>query len=172
MLRHFLYQAILIGVGKVLYPNTTSATKANYSNNSLDCKNTSPATKIPKSLATNFKQLGPLQGADQNGVRLSKGFKSRIVAKSGKAPWGSSYIWHGAPDGGAVCSKSDGGWIYVSNSQLSDGNGGVGALVFASDGIVINAYSKEHILKLYRRGYSLEHPAFLRRILGWSSLGV
>ena len=68
MLWHFLYQAILIGVGTVLYPNTTSAAKANYSNNSLDRKNTSPATKIPKSLATNLKQLGPLQGPDQNGV--------------------------------------------------------------------------------------------------------
>ena len=70
-----------------------------------------------------------------------QGFKSRIFAESGKAPWGSSYIWHRAPDAGAVYSKSDGGWIYVRNSQLSDGNGGVGALVFASDGRVINAYS-------------------------------
>ncbi len=75
MLRHLLYQAVLIGVGTVLYPNTTSAAKENYSNNSLDCKNTSPATEIPKSLATNLKQLGPLQGPDQNGVRLPKGFK-------------------------------------------------------------------------------------------------
>ena len=95
MLRHLLYQVVLIGVGTVLYPNTTSAAKANYSNNSLDCKNTSPATEIPKSLATNLKQLGPLQGPDQNGVRLPKGFK----------------------------------------------RGGVGALEFASDGRVINAYS-------------------------------
>ena len=68
MLRHLLYQAVPIGVGTLLYPNTTSAAKANYSNNSLDCKNTSPATEIPKSLATNLKQLGPLQGPDQNGV--------------------------------------------------------------------------------------------------------
>ena len=141
MLQYLFHQAVLIGVGTVLYPHTTSATNADFNNNLLNCKNTTPATEFPKSLANNLKQLGPLQGPDQNGVRLPKGFKSRIVAESGKAPSGSSYIWHGAPDGGAVYAKNDEGWIYFSNSELSDGNGGVGALEFASDGKVINAYS-------------------------------
>ena len=48
MLRRLSYQTVLIGVGTVLYLNITSAAKANYSNNSLDCKNTSPATEILK----------------------------------------------------------------------------------------------------------------------------
>ncbi len=79
---------------------------------------------------SNIGNLGPLQDADANGVRLPAGFTSRIVARSGEAPAGSSYAWHGAPDGGAVYSKRDGGWIYVSNAELGGSSGGVGALVF------------------------------------------
>lgn len=142
MLRHLFYQAVLIGVGTVLHPHAASAMKTTLNNEDLlNCHNSSPIAAIPKSLATNLKELGPLQAPDQNGVRLPKGFRSRIVAESGKAPMGSSYIWHGAPDGGAVFAKNDGGWIYVSNSELDDGNGGVGALEFASDGRVVNSYS-------------------------------
>jgi hypothetical protein len=142
ILRHLFHQAILIGVGTGLYPHTISAAKAtNSSNDALNCKSTSPVRETFQSLASNLRELGPLQEPDRNGVRLPKGFKSRIVAESGKAPSGSTYLWHGAPDGGAVYGKNGGGWIYVSNSELSNGNGGVGALEFASDGRVVNAYS-------------------------------
>ena len=92
-------------------------------------------------LISNFGNLGPLQAPDQNGVRLPAGFSSRIVAESGKAPASSSYLWHSAPDGGAVYSKPDGGWIYVSNCELSSKGGGVGALEFSSKGTVVGAFS-------------------------------
>ena len=90
---------------------------------------------------SNIPSLGPLGDPDANGVRLPPGFTSRIVAETGSAPSGSSYAWHGAPDGGAVFPSGDGGWIYVSNSELSFGDGGVGVLKFSARGDVIDAYS-------------------------------
>ena len=83
-----------------------------------------------------------LQSADSNGVRLPKGFSSRIVAESSVSPLGGcDYVWHGAPDGGACFADDGGGWIYVSNSELDNNKGGVGALRFDADGRLVDAYS-------------------------------
>ena len=84
----------------------------------------------------------PLQAPDANGVRLLPGFTSRIVAQAGQPPVrGGSYLWHGSPDGGAVYQVPEGGWVYVSNSEIADGRGGAGALRFGADGAVLDAYS-------------------------------
>jgi len=83
--------------------------------------------------------ISDLQEPDSHGVRLPKGFSSRIVARSGHDYFG--YDWHAAPDGGATFANDDGGWIYVSNSEMSRGKGGVGSLCFAKDGKLIDAYS-------------------------------
>jgi len=86
--------------------------------------------------------FGGLNEPDQNGVMLPHGFRSRIVARSGESPVSSSdYIWHPAPDGGACYGTEDGGWIYVSNSEMRGGRGGVGALKFNSVGQKIDSYS-------------------------------
>jgi secreted PhoX family phosphatase len=83
----------------------------------------------------------PLQAPDANGVRALPGFTSRIVAQAGQPPVpGGRYLWHGSPDGGAVFPAPDGGWVYVSNSELADAQGGAGALRFAADGAVVDAY--------------------------------
>ncbi len=85
--------------------------------------------------------FGPLLETDANSLRLPAGFTSRIVAVSGQLPIESSdYLWHQAPDGGAVFSTDD-GWIYLSNAELNDAAGGVGALRFDNDGNLIDAYS-------------------------------
>lgn len=82
-----------------------------------------------------------LKPADANGVRLPVGFSSRIVARSGQAVVpGQSYLWHDAPDGGACFAIDNGGWIYVSNSEITD-TGGASSLVFAADGTLTDAYS-------------------------------
>ncbi len=94
---------------------------------------------LPQSSSLSKASLGPLLAPDQNGVRLPKGFSSRIVAQSGQKI--SSYTWHAAPDGGAVFASEDGGWVYVSNSEMTDNAGGVGALRFNQQGEVIDAYS-------------------------------
>lgn len=86
--------------------------------------------------------VGDLLAADDNGLKLPPGFKSRIVARSGEAPVGlPGYTWHPAPDGGATFATEDGGWVYVSNSELRSNAGGVGALRFSAEGKVIDAYS-------------------------------
>ena len=83
-----------------------------------------------------------LQNADRNGLMLMKGFASRIIARSDKKPFIlSNYKWHRRPDGGATFPKNDGGWIYVSNSEVGDKGGGVGAIEFSKNANIINAYS-------------------------------
>ncbi len=77
--------------------------------------------------------------ADVNGVRLPPGFSSRIVACSGSLPLAqSTYVWHEAPDGGASFPSADGGWAYVSNSEMTPG--GVGALRFDAQARLVDAY--------------------------------
>jgi uncharacterized protein len=86
--------------------------------------------------------IGDLLPVDDNGLKLPPGYKSRIVARSGKTSVDSSeYKWHPAPDGGATFATADGGWVYVSNSELRDNAGGVGALRFNAAGEVIDSYS-------------------------------
>jgi len=92
-----------------------------------------------KAASLSLVASGGLLPPDQNGVRLPAGFTSRIVARSGQPLLG--YTWHAAPDGGAVFATADGGWIYVSNSELDNQVGGVGALCFNAQGEVIDAYS-------------------------------
>ncbi|HEX5056383.1 MAG TPA: alkaline phosphatase PhoX [Gammaproteobacteria bacterium] len=82
-----------------------------------------------------------LRPADENGLRLPRGFRSRIVARSRQQVVPASpYRWHGAPDGGATFAMPDGGWVYVSNSELDRRNGGVGALRFNAAGDSVDAY--------------------------------
>ena len=82
-----------------------------------------------------------LQGSDINDVRLPAGYRSRIVARSSEPVIdGQGYLWHAAPDGGACFSNDDGGWIYVSNSEVQP-DGGAGAIVFDANGEVTDAYS-------------------------------
>lgn len=87
------------------------------------------------------QQSYALLDADENDVRLPAGFSSRIIARSSEPVMsGQGYQWHAAPDGGACFSRVDGGWIYVSNSEVQP-NGGVGAIVFDASGEVTDAYS-------------------------------
>ncbi|MDV6342246.1 DUF839 domain-containing protein [Nitrosomonas sp. Is24] len=88
--------------------------------------------------AASLAVLGDLLPPDRNGVRLPAGFTSRIIAHSGQKIF--DYRWHAAPDGGATFAAPDGGWIYVSNSELDNQAGGVGALRFNAAGDVVDAY--------------------------------
>ena len=91
---------------------------------------------------SNIPNAGPLGPPDANGLRLPEGFSAKIVARSSQAPLPSSgYVWHNAPDGGATFPTADDGWVYVSNSEISNGGGGVGALRFDANGELMDAYS-------------------------------
>jgi secreted PhoX family phosphatase len=81
---------------------------------------------------------GPLRAPDRHGLALPRGFSSRVVARSGAVVPGTSYRWHDAPDGGACFPHRDGGWTYVSNSEVV-GAGGAGAMRFRRDGAIVSA---------------------------------
>jgi uncharacterized protein len=79
----------------------------------------------------------------ENGLLLSRGLKSRIIARTGQpvkyVSGQSAAKFHVEPDAGATFATSNGGWIYVSNSEFRKGQqGGVGALTFNANGDVID----------------------------------
>jgi len=84
---------------------------------------------------------GPLGAPDAHGVCVPAGFTTRLLATTGKRVAGTQYEWHRSPDGGAVFARArGGGWVYVSNSEVDDGGGGVGVLSFGADGEIVDAY--------------------------------
>lgn len=90
---------------------------------------------------SNIANLGPLGDPDDHGLRLPEGFTSRIIGRSGMPVGSSSYVWHNAPDGGAVFVTPEGGWIYVSNSETAAGlGGGASAVRFSARGEIVDAY--------------------------------
>lgn len=93
---------------------------------------------LPK-LRSLIDQIGELGEADADGVRLPPGFSIRVVARSGEPVLPGGHTWHAMPDGGATFPTRDGGWIYVSNSELPV-VGGVGALRFDAAGVLTAAY--------------------------------
>jgi secreted PhoX family phosphatase len=93
-----------------------------------------------------LKSLGPLSAPNSLGLRLPAGFTGQLLAQGRKKVrrfdgTETAYSWHTAPDGGACFATPDGGWIYVSNSEVNFGGGGAGALRFDNQGRVIDAYS-------------------------------
>jgi len=76
---------------------------------------------------------------DDNGLILPEGFTSRVVATAGQPVEGTEVLWHIFPDGGATF-EVDGGYVYVSNSELPNEAGGVGAVRFDDDGTIVDAY--------------------------------
>ena len=87
------------------------------------------------------RAFGPLRAPDAHGLRLPEGFAGRVVATSGQEVAGTGHVWHADPDGGATFACEDGGWVYVSNAESRQDRGGVGALRFAPDGELVDAYS-------------------------------
>lgn len=76
-------------------------------------------------------------------ILVPEGFTPRILARSGFSPLpDSDEVWHSGPDGGGTLALDDGGWLYVSNGETS--NGCVGVLRFDAEGTVIDHY---HILQ-------------------------
>lgn len=83
---------------------------------------------------------GPPVGADDNGLWLPEGFRSRIIARSGLPVPGTTHLWPIFPDGAATFPAADGGWWYVVNSEVPAGLGGASAIKFGAYGIIEDAY--------------------------------
>jgi Bacterial protein of unknown function (DUF839) len=80
----------------------------------------------------------------ENGLLLSQGLKSRIIAVSGQpvtydnGAGQSNKAFHALPDGAAVFrDPSSSNYKYVSNSEVNSGGGGVGAITLDQNGNVI-----------------------------------
>ena len=93
--------------------------------------------------------IGKLKGVDELGLALAEGCEARLLAVAGDrvdTPGADSarseYQWHTYPDGVAVFSRPDGGWVYTSNSEVPIVPlGGCGAIGFNPQGEVDSAYS-------------------------------
>ncbi len=97
------------------------------------------ARTLPAAAIAPPPHVGP---ADDLGIRLPPGFEARIVGISGLEVADSGYEWHVFPDGAATFPADDGGWYMVSNSEaIAPGTGGAGAIRFAPDGSIVDAYS-------------------------------
>jgi uncharacterized protein len=84
---------------------------------------------------------GPLEAPDLNGMQLPAGFTAREIARSGVEVARCGYVWHVAPDGAACFSRPNGGWVYVSNSEVTDGLGGAASIEFDRSGTIVAAGS-------------------------------
>lgn len=74
------------------------------------------------------------------GIRVPKGFKVREIARS-RAPVGlTGYNWPDRPDGSGSFPQPDGSWIFVANSEVRGGGGGVSAIHFSKTGAILDAY--------------------------------
>jgi len=128
--RSFLRAATLASAGAVLAP--ASLARALATTGPLPCR--TPVAGFP---------YGPLADPDGNGIRLPAGFSSRIVATTGQPVGASGYLWHPAPDGGAVLGVpgTNGDYVYVSNAEtLAPLGGGASAIRFRADGEIVDAY--------------------------------
>jgi len=81
---------------------------------------------------------GPRAPANEHGLRLPEGFRSRLIARGGQPVEGTRYRWHEASDGMACFPVDDGGWILVSNSEVLVG--GASAVRFGADAQPRGAY--------------------------------
>ncbi len=75
-------------------------------------------------------------------IEIPKGSVIRQIAQSSLPVINNkTFLWHSAPDGGACFATEDDGWIYVSNSEMKNKKGGVGAIRFNNKGKIVDAYS-------------------------------
>jgi secreted PhoX family phosphatase len=81
---------------------------------------------------------GPRRAADEHGLRLPEGFRSRLIARGREPVAGTGYRWHEASDGMACFPADDGGWILVSNAESF--RGGASAIRFDREGEAHSAY--------------------------------
>lgn len=78
---------------------------------------------------------------DENGLLLPEGFTSRILARSDEVVEGTDYSWPVFPDGAATFPREAGGWYLAVNSENPlEGEGGVSAIEFGTDGEPVDAY--------------------------------
>ena len=97
----------------------------------------SPTMKNPYYFGTEFLTVPSL------GIEMSTGLNVKLIARTGRkvqyANGDESDIeWHTRSDGAGIIELEDGGYVYMSNSEEDDGNGGVYGLYFNSNGEIVD----------------------------------
>jgi len=135
LLKQAFYGSGMLAMGPLLWANSNPASPRSAISNTAVARNNN-LSQLAKSMIEVTVENDP-----QTRMRVPKGCRVRLVAKTGEqAVASSSYLWHPDPDGGATFPTQDGGWVYVSNSEVK-GNGGVGAIRFDIHGNVVDSYS-------------------------------
>ncbi len=88
--------------------------------------------------STPLSSYGARRAADEHGVMLPDGFRSRLIARGDEKVAGTDYRWHLASDGAACFATADGGWVLASNSETQEG--GASAIRFDPSGEIEDAY--------------------------------
>jgi hypothetical protein len=84
---------------------------------------------------------GPLGPPDPlTGVRVPEGFKVREIGRARSPVALTGYFWPDRPDGSGSLRQPDGSWIFVANSEVANGEGGVSAIHFSNTGRILRAY--------------------------------
>ncbi|WP_043770124.1 alkaline phosphatase PhoX [Algiphilus aromaticivorans] len=151
LLRHIFYSGGALAAGPLLQAcGSNSGGSGSGGGGGLPGGNGLPLEPGP------LMDIGALRDSGVDRVFIPEGFEVRRVAAHLSNPvtglfdpfGASGYVWHQAPDGGAVYAAEDGGWVYVCNSEVNIGgstfgssrDGGVGALRFDAEGNVVDAY--------------------------------
>lgn len=101
----------------------------------------SPSTESPTSapfLPLAYGQEFSWTYADDLGIEVTSGISVKVIAQTGSSVlYGdgteSSHRYHFQMDGAGIVALPNGGYVYVSNSELEDGDGGTfGGVIFFS----------------------------------------
>ena len=139
--RRFLQKSLIasgvLAIGPGLWGCTTQGSPRSAKPLSLKKK----VSNIPN-LANTLHEVA-VENDPETRMWVPRGFSVREVARTGQRPYAASnYVWHALPDGGATFPMDDGGWVYVSNSEVDVWRqGGVGALRFNAQGELTGSYS-------------------------------
>lgn len=133
---------------KSKFPSTTPSFTPSISSSSRPSSNPSVSFKPSSTFSPTIKGRyipGFLQGKNHHGIYLSHGLKSRLIATTGiPVIYANDQLsresFHENPDGAAVIvdPNNSGDYVYVSNSEVPNKKGGVGAIRFNKDGNVLD----------------------------------
>jgi hypothetical protein len=123
--RRFVHESAVAAGALMLPPGIASAANAR-------------ASRLPRITDGPY---GPLAPADPvTGVQVPEGFAVREIAHAGVNVGLTAYTYPSFPDGSGSFPQTDGSWIFVQNSEIPAGLGGVSAIHFSPDGSIRNAY--------------------------------
>ena len=96
-----------------------------------------PNSPKPTTQDATFRRGDLLKDVERFGISVSKGIIVRMLAKADTKVPKSNLKFHSMPDGATIIPLDD-GYVYVSNSEVDDGKGGVYGVYFNHDGDIVD----------------------------------